>query len=101
MAVTIRHFCRTLIFRKRFYKLEHHRNPSGFNNKIKWICSKSEWNIDKLHELYKHIVITDENESNWEHAFTLAKKLITEKEMAMKIPNTMNTFQTSSRPLIL
>ena len=81
MAVTIRHFCRTLIFRKRFYKLEHHRNPSGFNNKAKWICSKSEWNIDKFHELYKHIVISDENESSWEHAFTLAKKLIIEKEL--------------------
>ncbi len=33
------------------YKGKHHRNPSGLHNKVRWILSESNWNLDKYKEI--------------------------------------------------
>lgn len=37
------------------YKGKHHRNPSGCNNKAKWILSKVEWNKTAAIKLVERI----------------------------------------------
>ena len=32
-------------------KLKHHRNPSGFNNKVKWLLSESKRNLILFEEI--------------------------------------------------
>lgn len=39
--------------------IEHHRNPSGQNNKVKWLLEQSHRNIDKIHEIVSKIVMSD------------------------------------------
>lgn len=38
--------------------IEHHRNPSGQNNKVKWLLEQSHRNIDKIHEIVSAIVMS-------------------------------------------
>lgn len=36
--------------------IEHHRNPSGQNNKVKWLLEQSHRNINKIHEIVSNVV---------------------------------------------
>ena len=36
---------------------EHHRNPSGQHNKIKWLLEQSHRDINKIHEIVSKIVM--------------------------------------------
>lgn len=38
--------------------IEHHKNPSGQNNKIKWLLKQSHRNIDKIHEIVSKITMS-------------------------------------------
>ena len=38
--------------------IEHHRNPSGQHNKVKWLLKQSHRNIDKIHEIVSKIVMS-------------------------------------------
>ena len=37
--------------------IEHHRNPSGQNNKVKWLLKQSHRDIDKIHEIVSKITM--------------------------------------------
>ena len=37
--------------------IEHHRNPSGQNNKVKWLLEQSHRDINKIHEIVSKIVM--------------------------------------------
>ena len=37
------------------YKGKHHKNPSGCNNKAKWILSETKWNKTEAIKLVEHI----------------------------------------------
>lgn len=36
--------------------IEHHINPSGQNNKIKWLLKQSHRDINKIHEIVSNVV---------------------------------------------
>lgn len=36
--------------------IEHHRNPSGQNNKVKWLLKQSHRDINKIHEIVSNVV---------------------------------------------
>ena len=36
--------------------IEHHRNPSGQNNKVKWLLEQSHRDINKIHEIVLNVV---------------------------------------------
>lgn len=38
--------------------IEHHRNPSGQNNKVKWLLKQSHRNIDEIHNIVSKIVLS-------------------------------------------
>lgn len=38
--------------------IEHHRNPSGQNNKIKWLLKQSHRDIDEIHNIVSKIVMS-------------------------------------------
>ena len=38
--------------------IEHHKNPSGQNNKVKWLLEQSHRNIDKIHNIVSKIVMS-------------------------------------------
>lgn len=37
--------------------LEHHRNPGGQNNKIKWLLKQSHRDINEIHKIVSNIVV--------------------------------------------
>lgn len=41
---------------KRTNIIEHHRNPSGQHNKIKWLLEQSHRDINKIHEIVSNVV---------------------------------------------
>ena len=43
---------------KRTNIIEHHRNPSGQNNKVKWLLEQSHRDINKIHEIVSKIVMS-------------------------------------------
>lgn len=59
--------------RKRLGNIEHHRNPSGFHNKVNYLLSESEWNEENLDRLRREIV---KNNVSWENAFLIAYSVI-------------------------
>ena len=38
--------------------IEHHKNPSGQNNKIKWLLEQSHRDINKIHEIVSNVVMS-------------------------------------------
>lgn len=38
--------------------IEYHRNPSGQNNKIKWLLEQSHRDINKIHKIVSKIVMS-------------------------------------------
>lgn len=62
-------------------KLKHHRNPSGFNNKVKWLLSESKRNLILFEEIKQRITRyptrTKAGES-WEAALFIASQMIKE-----------------------
>ena len=38
--------------------IEYHRNPSGQNNKVKWLLEQSHRDINKIHEIVSKIVMS-------------------------------------------
>lgn len=58
----------------------HHRNPSGFINKIKYLLSESKRDISKLHHIIDYeIDYSNSNYLNWQNAASIAFKIITGK----------------------
>ena len=56
----------------------HHRNPSGFINKIKYLLSESKRDISKLHHIVDYeIDYSNSNCLNWQNAASIAFKIIT------------------------
>ncbi|MBP5422583.1 MAG: hypothetical protein J6Y78_09100 [Paludibacteraceae bacterium] len=38
--------------------IEHHRNPSGQHNKVRWLLEQSHRDINKIHEIVSKIVMS-------------------------------------------
>ena len=58
----------------------HHRNPSGFNNKVRWLLSESKRDLGKLQDIGKSLPTypnTAEGQS-WSVALLIAQNMITE-----------------------
>lgn len=36
--------------------IEHHRNPSGQNNKVKWLLEQSHRDTNKIHEIVSNVM---------------------------------------------
>ena len=54
------------------YKGKHHRNPSGRNNKIKWLLSIGKWNPKEMEHIYSD-VLWENNPKNWVAILALAE----------------------------
>ncbi len=55
----------------------HHRNPSGFINKIRYLLCESKRDIGKLRYIVKYeIDYTNCSKAAWDHAYSMAFKLI-------------------------
>lgn len=53
--------------------IEHHRNPSGQHNKVKWLLEQSHRDINKIHEIVSKIVMSGYDMiSSWIVAETMA-----------------------------
>ena len=48
---------------------EHHRNPSGFNNKVRWIFTQTKHNFKNFEKVYNSI----KRNEHWERAFNNVK----------------------------
>ena len=48
---------------------EHHKNPSGFNNKIRWIWSKMNYDFNNFEKVYNSV----KRNEHWERAFNNVK----------------------------
>lgn len=46
------------------YNGKHHRNPSGRNNKIKWLLSMGKWNYQEMERVYTN-VLRENNPKDW------------------------------------
>lgn len=60
------------------YRGKHHRNPSGCNNKAKWILSETKWNKIKAIRLVEHITSgmpEGKQRSSWYVALGIALNL--------------------------
>ena len=58
-------------------KLEHHRNPSGLNNKINYLLVESKRDISKLQKMKENIIVYNEiSERSWNIAFDKALDII-------------------------
>jgi len=53
------------------YNKKHHRNPSGLNNKVKWMLSESKWDKNKLSDIFNK-VYSENSDSNWPVAYSYA-----------------------------
>lgn len=54
------------------YKGKHHRNPSGRNNKIKWLLSIGKWNPKEMERVYSS-VLWENDPKNWVAVLALAE----------------------------
>lgn len=48
---------------------EHHRNPSGFNNKIRWILTQTNYDFNNFEKVYNSV----KRNEHWERAFNNAR----------------------------
>ena len=58
--------------------MEHHKNPSGVNNKANWLVVHSKRNVNEVHNLVKSKIIMCGYEmyKSWIHAEELAIAII-------------------------
>jgi len=62
-------------------KLIHHRNPSGFNNKVRYLLSESKRDFIKLNHIMDHeICYFNCDKNNWDRAYNIAIRLIITRE---------------------
>ena len=60
---------------------EHHRNPTGFYNKVKYLLRESKRDPIKLQEIWNNICYCDDvnfwtNRNSWEAAISCARSII-------------------------
>lgn len=86
MAVNIKvlkevkkHFTNGTPYTARFNDLQHHRNPSGLHNKVKWILKEMDWDLNNLDKVWDKVVFIDKE--SWETAFNLAIYLLKPKHL--------------------
>lgn len=66
----------------KFINGEHHRNPSGFYNKVKYLLSESKRDPEKLYQIFKDLsyhgnIIDDcRYKQSWEAAYIAAELMI-------------------------
>lgn len=76
------------------YKGKHHRNPSGRNNKIKWLLSVGKWNPNEMERIYS-IVLRENDPKHWkylnglaelriQHAIDLDRQVVTDLKEYLK-----------------
>ena len=76
------------------YKGKHHRNPSGRNNKIKWLLSEGKWNPKEMERVVANVV-RETKDKNWYmilalaelrrlHAIDLERQVITDLKEFLK-----------------
>lgn len=57
--------------------IKHHRNPSGQNNKVKWLLKQSHRDINKIHEIVSNVVMSGYDMiSSWTVAEMLAIDIV-------------------------
>lgn len=54
------------------YKGKHHRNPSGRNNKIKWLLSISKWDPKEMERIFTN-VLRENDPKHWYQVYALAE----------------------------
>ena len=58
-------------------RLIHHRNPSGFKNKVRYLLSESKRDFIKLNHIMDYeICYFNCDKNNWDRAYNIATKLI-------------------------
>lgn len=58
-------------------KRTHHRNPSGFINKVRYLLSESKRDFVKLNHIMDHeICYLNCDKNNWDRAYNIAVRLI-------------------------
>lgn len=65
--------------------LKHHRNPSGFMNKVRWLLSESKRDLNELKSLKNKIINPNTNgitdyDNSWRTAFHIAECMINANE---------------------
>lgn len=55
------------------YKGKHHKNPSGRNNKIKWLLSVSKWNPKEMERVITNVQRENPDRDDWHIIFALAE----------------------------
>ena len=55
---------------------EHHQNPSGFNNKVRWIITQTKHNFKNFEKVYNSV----KRNKYWEKAFNNAKLKLLETD---------------------
>ena len=65
--------------------VKHHRNPSGFMNKVRWLLSESKRDLNELNSLRNRIIYPDGNgrtdyDYSWYTAFHIAERMIITNE---------------------
>lgn len=66
------------------YKGKHHRNPSGCNNKAKWILSETKWNKTEAIKLVEHItskMLEGKQRTSWYVALGIALSIYEESRL--------------------
>lgn len=53
----------------------HHKNPSGFHNKVKWVLSQSGYDIKKITELQTKTLV---HNKSWLDAFCVSFMIVLE-----------------------
>lgn len=83
---------------------EHHRNPSGCHNKVKWFLSQCHWNLEELENftndfiadelLDREVPISNKSEMNnrkwlysWLDAINIALYLCDKEKYRGRLPN--------------
>lgn len=54
------------------YKGKHHRNPSGRNNKVKWLLSVGKWNPKEMERVFSS-VLRENDPEHWKYLNALAE----------------------------
>ena len=63
------------------HKLIHHRNPSGFKNKVRYLLRESKRDFVKLNYIMDHeICYLNCDKNNWDRAYNIAVRLIITRE---------------------
>ena len=77
------------------YRGKHHRNPSGRNNKIKWLLSEGKWNYKEMQRVIANVQRENKDKDDWNvilalaelrrlHAIDLDRQVITDLKEYLK-----------------